>query len=256
MCDFLKLGKVIAEMLLLYAGSVTVVLIIAAGVYMIVSGSAASQKGVETAKKMLTGAVIGLVIMISAWLIVGTIVAALGFGSLFGDIQCSDDSGFDTSASSGDDTGDDTGDDLGQGSGEGCEGYRFDSEIREQCGYASDQLNDLLTCMRAEMSASVGRISSIVESDNPECCLENKGDDSKCSGGCVHTRYSCHYGGRTCGPESYAVDFGDEENAPVIMAAANKCGGRSLFNRPGHYDHVHVSVGSCGCDESLTMACK
>lgn len=121
--------------------------------------------------------------------------------------------------------------------------FTFDRGIDAQVPTESAALANLLSCMVTKVPAGVGRISSISDS------LITKGQKSfsQCaSGGCQHSANSCHYGGKTCVGSSYAVDFGDEQNARALTSAAQACGANYIGNEG---NHLHVSVGSsCGCN--------
>ncbi len=126
---------------------------------------------------------------------------------------------------------------------------RFDYQggIAAQIPTASASLNTLLSCMAAIVPGNVGQISSISDS----WIISGKNTWDQCRGGlCQHSANSCHYGGRSCGDQSFAVDFGDEVNTTVLTSAASQCGARTNFEG----NHLHVSVGAangCGCDARL-----
>ncbi|KND50804.1 MAG: hypothetical protein AB202_00150 [Parcubacteria bacterium C7867-007] len=122
-------------------------------------------------------------------------------------------------------------------------GYTYDPGIKAQTVHASGELTALLSCMRPKLPAGVGRISSISDS----AIVNGSKTFNKCAAsGCAHTINSCHYGGKACVGRSLAVDFGDEDNASVLKAAAISCGANTAVNEG---DHLHVSVGkSCGCN--------
>lgn len=121
--------------------------------------------------------------------------------------------------------------------------FSYQDGISAQAGHAAPALNSLLTCMSARVPANVGVISSISDSR----IASGAKTFAQCNqGGCAHTQGSCHYGGNQCIGKSYAVDFGDENNATILMKAANACGANYVKNEG---DHIHVSVGAaCGCN--------
>ncbi|MDB5237359.1 MAG: hypothetical protein JWL88_461 [Parcubacteria group bacterium] len=121
--------------------------------------------------------------------------------------------------------------------------FTYDPGIQAQTGQASAALTSLLSCMAGKLPAGVGRISSISDKD----IISGSKTFAQCAAfGCAHEINSCHYGGKTCVGRSFAADFGDEQNASVIKAAAVSCGA----NYTGFEGtHLHVSVGkSCGCN--------
>lgn len=127
----------------------------------------------------------------------------------------------------------------------------YDPGIEKQLPTASPALASLIGCIKSRVPSSVGRISSI--SDN--VIMSGKADFKQCAEQghalCSHTVNSCHYGGTgKCNGKSYAVDFGDEQNAGLLIDAARACGATAL----NEGDHVHVSVGAkngCACDTKL-----
>jgi hypothetical protein len=124
--------------------------------------------------------------------------------------------------------------------------FDYQSGIEAQVPHASAALSNMLNCMAARLPSNVGEISSISDSDlvPPASKTWAQCRAGGQSAGCAHTVNSYHYGGATCGNQSYAVDFGDEQNALAISQAAQQCGGRAL----NEGNHVHVSIGSCGVD--------
>lgn len=115
---------------------------------------------------------------------------------------------------------------------------------RAQAAHASARLNSLLSCMATKVPAGVGQISDI--SDQRLVPPASKTFAQCVQGGCGHAAGSCHYGGRGCTGQSYAVDFGDEQNMAVLSAAAKACGA-DFVNPEGN--HLHLSVGkACGCN--------
>lgn len=126
--------------------------------------------------------------------------------------------------------------------------FTYDNDgIKAQSGDASAALTTLLSCMAGKLPTGVGRISSI--SDHviqngsktfQQCAVGGK------SVGCAHAVGSCHYGGTKCVGRSFAVDFGDDQNAGVLTAAAKACGAPYTGFES---THLHVSVGTaCGCN--------
>lgn len=144
----------------------------------------------------------------------------------------------------------------------GCpNGYKFDGGISKQCQNVSPGLSKLLACMRQKLPVGVGRISSISDSklygNNATCrwepiCANNCHYPQDCcshSHPCEGQRLSCHYGGQGCyqQKQSYAVDFGDEQNADLLKSAALNCDSSSYIIYEG--DHLHISVGNeYGCE--------
>ena len=74
-CDLLKLAKNITDYIVYIGFSITTLMIGVGGI-MIFAG-AYSEKQVETGKEILQNAIIGLLIILFAWLIVDTLIKAL-----------------------------------------------------------------------------------------------------------------------------------------------------------------------------------
>lgn len=86
LCDFLQLIVNIKNLALMIGAPITMLMIIVGGVmYSATGGSTGSgdKLSASTAKKIITSGIIGLVIVLCAWLIVGGIITAL-FGQDFG----------------------------------------------------------------------------------------------------------------------------------------------------------------------------
>jgi hypothetical protein len=130
-------------------------------------------------------------------------------------------------------------------------GYSYDPGIDAQIQTESAALSSLLSCVRGKLPPGVGRISSI--SDSVITSGKHTFADCAAQGHaiCSHTGSSCHYGGSgKCTGQSYAVDFGDDENMSVLKSAVTACGGSAL----NEGNHLHASVGAqngCGCDVGL-----
>jgi len=122
------------------------------------------------------------------------------------------------------------------------QGYTYDPGIEKQKKDISSDLNSLLSCMQPKLPSEAKKISSISDSAGIENCYKENWTDSVCA----HTKYSCHYGGKTCEMKSYAVDFGNEKYSSEITSAAKSCGANYTANEG---NHVHVSIGKkCGCN--------
>jgi hypothetical protein len=121
--------------------------------------------------------------------------------------------------------------------------FTFDPGIAAQQQDASPKLQSLLSCMAPKLPSGIGRISSISDS----AIVSGGKSFSYCDdNGCAHAAHSCHYGGPKCTGRSYAVDFGDDQDIPTLTAAARACNA-DFINNEG--THLHVSVGAaCGCN--------
>jgi hypothetical protein len=218
-------------------------------------------------RTIMLNAVIGFLIVLGAWLIVNTVLGALGEKGAFDSIEKATtvlNGGQEcilntTTANTGGATG---------SWGDGSPDSHFDYDnyvsggvtksISDQIDTASNPLKNLISCMSQKVPGDVGRISSI--SDNKivnSTQTETKAWQNCRSGNCAHESNSCHYGGPSCGNESYAVDFGDEEHTAVLSEAAKSCESAVWLNPEGAVGapnaHLHVSIGAkfnCGCDTS------
>ncbi|MES2668716.1 MAG: pilin [Patescibacteria group bacterium] len=249
----------------------TIIIAWAGGLYMI---SATNPESRSQANKMMINAVVGILIVLSAWLIVDFVMSTL-YGKQFGPwntILMSEAGnncvvakpikplfsgnifaipGQGTGGAGTGDGGGFTGDVTSEPV-EGNDGqFDYDPGIRAQTGHASTKLAIFLSCVSQRVPANVGRIASISDSD----IVGGKTFDQCSAGGCNHSARSCHYGGAgSCNGSSYAVDFGDGGNDSAsarannahLESASRACGADYLLNEG---DHLHVSVGrACGCN--------
>lgn len=227
--------------------------------------SATNPESRSKARGMLINAFIGLFIVLSAWLIVDFIMKQLyDGGGKFGPWNkiLSTSSGslciekHDPVAITGlpavvpinivNGTSGNGGGTSGGGNpvGGGYNGrFTYQGGIQAQAKDASARLNQVLTCMESRVPSGVGQISSISD----HLIVDGQKTFQQCAqGGCTHTANSCHYGGRSCVGQSFAADFGDDQNKAVLAAAAQACGARTLDEG----NHLHVSIGAasgCGC---------
>lgn len=231
----------------------TLIMVWAGGLYIL---SATNPESRSTANKMLINAAVGLMIVLSAWLIVDFVMKTL-YGGQFGpwnsiltggngnscivskpsqplfDGDLFEVPGLETDDGEPDPGADGT--------------FLYDEGIYAQRGDSSGPLNALMNCMAGRLPPNVGRVSSI--SDGAITSGSKTFQQCSASRVCSHAANSCHYGGSRCLGKSYAVDFGDEENKTVLRAAANACGASFVLDEG---DHLHVSVGpanNCGCDQ-------
>ncbi len=141
--------------------------------------------------------------------------------------------------------------------------FTYQSGVDSQNGARSQALISLLNCMATKVPGNAGEISALTDrytgtdSGRIRSCAAS---GSQGNSNCAHTRYSCHYGGdprspnaSSCQGRSYAVDFGDQNNAQALIAAANQCGAVRAALENGN--HVHVSAANqCGYNENTRAA--
>lgn len=126
--------------------------------------------------------------------------------------------------------------------------WLYQTGIQRQRNDASEELVSLINCIREIVPAEAGVISSISDINHigklQECNKANCNEGKKKSDSdyCQHSCQSCHYGGGTSANKSYAVDFGDEKNADILIMAGRMCGAKYWLDEG---DHVHLSVNPC-----------
>ncbi len=271
-CEFAKLLSNIKNIALEIAGPVVIVMIIIGGIRMTASTTNDSR---EQAKKIISSAIIGLIIVLMAWGIISSIIMALygrNFDANIWTIQCPDDTtcekyfhGLDV---------------PGTTATPGEPGEYGGQIVGGSMGQASPALGTFVGCMRDYVpKGETWTITSVMDNDHPDCkagtkgnpkncstcnckggftgktggnaCPDKKCDD--CSSACSHAQNSCHYGGRTCTDGSYAIDIQPATSESAMKSAANKCGGAWFKTHlgTGQNPHVHISIGSregCECD--------
>lgn len=247
MCHLIQLGNNIIRFLISIFAVIGAILIAVGGFYMVTSAGNVSRR--DKGKGILTNTVIGLIIMLVAWLVVDTVMKTLAGSKAYGmwrEIQCVALPEYDDWAElvspDAEPIPDNEIEPLPQLVVNPDYTFSYQSGIRSQASHASQELNLLLSCMASKVEPDVGQISSISDS----YIVNGSKTWQQCAGGqCQHAAQSCHYGGKSCTGRSYAVDFGDEWNANGLAAAARACGADFIGNEG---DHLHVSVGrECGC---------
>jgi hypothetical protein len=262
-CNLVDMANTIILWLIALLFMIFAILLFIAGWGLITSAGNVSAK--EEAKSKITNAVIGILIVLAAWLIVDTFVRALVGdsgqinGVLWTDIQCHEQAeaefeGYEEYFAGGstilndggtpDDPSDDTvapgtGDVPADPSADGS--FSYNGGIAAQRAHASPALESMLTCMANTVPGDVGRISSISDG----LIVSGSKTWAQCAAGqCQHSRGSYHYGGSgACVGKSYAVDFGDEENNAVLCAAARSCGSvQSCSVHNGNHTHLSVAI--------------
>jgi hypothetical protein len=250
----------------------TILVVVIAGImYMVSSGN----KGLlERAKSALMYAITAMVLALLAWLIINTVLNALGYnksGSWW-TFTC------DTTQTQGP-TGGTGGGTLpggatlpatpGQNTGTpngNCGGISTSGNANGQCQYASKELSSLLDCINQKMAYEptkrFGFLSSLLFAMVVKPAQAGSGTNISSLYRPQSANYnSCHAGGRNCQGESEAADLTGNMDAQakaaqacgadtVIYQAKAYAGGQVYTNASDHFDHVHVSVNNakCGCD--------
>jgi hypothetical protein len=248
------------------------VLITVAGVRLVTSGG--NSHTLDEAKGMFTNAIIGMIIILAAWLIVDTVIRGLvgqdGKLATTGDVsgwlywsevQCQvvnpprldpkNTLDIEFEGVIADSTNAITSGPIATVSPAGVYNpsstvapdgaYSYQSGVQAQASQASPELQMLMNCMLSQLPGNVGEISAISE----KAIANGSKTFTQCwTNGCAHVAGSCHYGnGYGVVGKSYAVDFGDEQNADDIMGAAKACGAGYAGIHNGN--HVHVSAAAC-----------
>ena len=249
-------------LLSLLLAATTLVIVVAGVMYMVSSGA----KGmIEKAKSAFTYALTAMILALLAWLIINTVLNALGYnksGSWW-TFSC------DTTQTQGPTSMGGVGATLpaatpGQNTGTpngNCGGISTSGNANGQCQYASSRLSSTLDCIKGRMAYEPSNKFNIFAfSLGIKPVLAGTGIN-------ISSLYrpqsgnSCHAGGRNCKGETNASDLtGDMDKAAqaaiacgadtVIYQAKAYAGGQVYTNASDHYDHVHISVNNaqCGCD--------
>lgn len=212
---------------------------------------------ITEAKKILTNTVTGIVIALASWMVVDAIMAVLYNPGAAGGTW----STLINSGSLGEclpQAGANPNDPLNPATTTpgviavppGGGSFTYDPGIDVQVIHESGPLATLLTCMAGKVPPGVGRISSISDCVIVGNCSPSKTQKTfaQCASlgqpTCSHGVNSCHYGGRgsVTNGQSYAVDFGDQQNMTALTSAATACGGS--INPEGSHLHVSVPAGT------------
>lgn len=241
----ISLACILAALALAYAGLMWVV-------------NSTNPEGRKQASGMLLNVFVGLVIVLSAWLIIDFVMKKLYAGEhgskdfgpwnsiLAG--QAGDQCIVATTPSGGGILGGILGGPPPAPPAGAGTTFTYQSGVQAETPAESSALRSLLSCMSGRLPSGVGQISAVTDlysvtdqSRIAHCAAVGSQGDSHCA----HTVGSCHYGGSRCTGQSYAVDFGDEGNASALIAAARACGAQRAALENG--THVHVSApNQCG----------
>lgn len=115
----------------------------------------------------------------------------------------------------------------------------------------SGELSALMACIKSRLPGKSLGSQFTFDQDHPLC---NYTRGARTCGGCSHAVNSCHYGGRTGQDGALAVDYGNQAIGDQIIQAALTCGAKDARceNASGQKvacgasaNHVHVSSKSC-----------
>ena len=133
----------------------------------------------------------------------------------------------------------------------------YTGEAQAQVANASAPLNALIACVKQNLTSNaiVTSISDHVITNGShtiQYCDKYGKLASDGANACAHAANSCHYGGK-CGGGSYAVDISSGDYSGLTkIAYACHASVNSAANEGG--THIHLSVGAqsgCGCDTGL-----
>lgn len=241
----------------------TMLAITVSGVFYMVS--AGSKTLTEMAKKALTYSLTAFVIGMAGWILINTVMTALGYKHPYGgswwQFTCDTSKASPAGGGAGSSNPNWSGGQQNTGTGDGtCGGTKDYVEDKGNCGKTSKQLDDVLACIKksqvafnyekknrnpfVETTFAAGKFSIGLGVDNPG-----------------HITNSCHYGGRNCQGQGNAADL-TGSNLEEIQNAAIACGADSVIHngmayyggnsKPytgsnPHTGHVHISSNNCAC---------
>ena len=263
-CKFVELGNNLIKWLFGIVAFIFGILMLKAGFGLVVSGG--NTSAVTSAKTSFTNAIIGLLIVMAAWLIVDTIFKTLfnnngnlddvssGWGP-WNEIKCTEQNkpqmpegtgtgpGGVTTVPSGTST-----TPIPGGAAQCSDPASLVAKYKgSPVGKLAPGLQEMISCYLSDPTvASLRDAQTVYTVDSNPLCSPTNGNPV--CGACKHSRESCHYGGGT-GLGSMAADFNAKDrsvageralyNALVAMKA--KCGGRILFEN----NHSHISLATC-----------
>lgn len=230
--DVVAFANSMIEYLIKGLGVIAVIVMVYAGFKMVTS--AGDETAWTKAKELFGNVIIGIILILAAWLIVDTILKGLtsqGLNEWSQKLQMSDVPNPNNTPI--------VGNTPKTGTGNGS--YNYASGIASQSGHASSKLNSLLSCVSSNVDFQY-TLTSISDSK----IVNGTKTWAQCraggqSAGCAHSSGSKHYG--TANEDrSYAADIrvsnlsSTQQNA--IRSAASTCGGSSLHEG----DHIHISA--------------
>ncbi|MBU3922701.1 pilin [Patescibacteria group bacterium] len=248
LCDIFIMLKNIIEFLMELIIVIAPIFVLAGGVMILTAGVKPDQ--VATGKKMITSALVGIVIALASWIVLGTLFNFLADPTklpwAWNEVECSGGGLNDASDPDPQPT-----DRCNQRSSPGpcLGGYDCQIGVNDQLNRMSGGLSALLGCMNSQLAPNAKEISSITDNSGGRCFTDYNGQCSgvdSCTGTCCgHSRNSLHYGGVRCRGSSYAVDFANETAFTNIRSVANTCANTLGLGRIDVFDegtHVHVEL--------------
>lgn len=239
-CHVVQLGQKLLEWFIGIMASVIALIFAIGGMKMVMSGG---SEGVSEAKSMMTNSVIGFIILLSAYLVVDTLMKLFVDNSKLGtwnEIQCvvqpvkTADVPGSTSTTT--------------GAYAACndDAALIAKYNGSPVGKDDPGLNAIVQCYLNDPAVATAIDPTqmyTVDRSHPRCSLTN--GDPVC-GVCSHSTNSCHYG-RGKGTGAMAVDFNAKSGVTEaqlyskLQARQSKCGGTILMEG----DHSHISMPGC-----------
>lgn len=121
-----------------------------------------------------------------------------------------------------------------------------------QSGHRSAALNTYQNCLEGKLKATAAGDYYITSISDDKIAKGGKTFQDCAKEGCSHSANSCHYGGKKCVGQSYALDIRvsnlSSAQISAFSTAAKDCGGYYL-RHSSPVDHIHTSIGQAsGCD--------
>jgi hypothetical protein len=270
-CDAQTLAWNVLNWLISIAIIIAALLFVNAGVLYVMSPS--NPGNIARAHKIFTNTLIGLVIILSAWLLIDVVMKSL-FNENAGDVAYGPWNNFLCSGTSyatycvdqmdkivikgGEPAPQEPGTPPPAGGGptptprpDGPYSCRDPKSVADAHGTVYPRTNHpdltaLIACYRADpnIAALLGTVYTYENSN--DTCNYTHGVPS--CGKCAHGQYSCHYGGGL-GQGAMAADFNSRGSEAALCARVRArqgvCRGNVICQSAGHFDHTHVSTASC-----------
>ncbi|USN88533.1 MAG: TrbC/VirB2 family protein [Candidatus Nomurabacteria bacterium] len=249
-CDVVAMANNIVKWLIGVLFVIFAIMVAAGGFGLVTSGG--NQAAKEAAKSRISNAIIGIVLVLAAWLLVDTLMRALLSGTegkingnFWYTIECTQQTATEDVPSEEIKMPEDAnGDPVADCSNPASLIAKFNGS--PQGVEDNPALRTMINCYLADPGiAALVDTSKIFTYDQSHPICANTNGNPVC-GPCSHSRGSCHYG-RGSGKGAQAVDFNAKGNAEnelykLIKAKQGVCGGK--LNPEGN--HTHISLDTCG----------
>lgn len=245
-CNLVGLAQNVLNFFVFFSTLVAALLFVNAGVLYLFSPS--NPGNVSKAHRIFTNTLVGMLIILTSWLVVGTVMTNLygqeGTWGPWNRILCAPGGATPIQApvtpTAPVATAPSTCTDLAAVAARYNEPYPFPPA-------GAPGLSNMISCYRGDATvASLLDTAQIYTTDrNNSACNYTRGNPV-CTTRCSHSVNSCHYGGRTGSLGAMGVDFNatgnrERELCRAIAARRSVCGG--VIN--WEIDHTHVSLSTC-----------